>query len=186
MKNWTLGEVLMEVWKRSPLGPDHVEVSNLGRVRTLDRIAPSVRDRQPTQLRAGRLLSPYVSAQGYPTVSVKEGGRRPKYSVHRLVAAAFCDGYRPGLSVNHIDGNKANNAATNLEWVTLETNTALAWQTGQSTPEAHASKLTAAQAGEIKELLRAGRRAPEIAERFGVSASLVYLISQGKRWASAA
>lgn len=175
----------MEVWKRSPLGPEHLEVSSLGRVRTLDREAPSIRDKQPSQLRPGKVLSPYLSRQGYPTISVKEGPRRPKYSVHRLVAAAFCEGYSLGLSVNHIDGDKTNNHPRNLEWVTLERNTAAAWETGQCTPEAHATKLSADQASAIKARLQNGERPSQIAEDFGVSRSLVYRISQGNRWASA-
>jgi len=174
----------MEVWKRSPLGPEHLEVSSLGRARTLDRIAPSARDKQPSQRRAGKILSPYISGQGYPTIAIKEGARRPKYSVHRLVASAFCEGYAPGLSVNHIDGDKTNNRPSNLEWVTLERNTAAAWETGQCTPEAHATKLTADQASAIKARLRDGARPSEIAPAFGVSQSLVYLIKQGKRWAA--
>lgn len=175
----------METWKQSPLGPEHVEVSSLGRVRTKDRVAPSARDKQPTQLRAGKVLSPWINAQGYPTVSVKEGDKRPKYSVHRLVAAAFCEGFTPGLSVNHIDGNKLNNLPSNLEWVTLEKNTALAWVTGQATPESHASKLTSQDVAQIKLDLAAGLAPSAIAPAYGVSDSLIYLIRQGKRWASA-
>ena len=155
-------------------------------------LAPIVRQpsrrllqRQPRiERRAGKILSPYISGQGYPTIAIKEGARRPKYSVHRLVASAFCEGYAPGLSVNHIDGDKTNNRPSNLEWVTLERNTAAAWETGQCTPEAHATKLTADQASAIKARLRDGARPSEIAPAFGVSQSLVYLIKQGKRWAA--
>lgn len=39
------------------------------------------------------------------------------YLIHRLIARAFCDGFAPNKEVNHIDGNKLNNAASNLEWV---------------------------------------------------------------------
>jgi hypothetical protein len=176
----------MEIWKSSPLAPAHVEVSSLGRVRTLDRAAPSMRAHQPTQTRAGKVLSPWLAKVGYLCVSIKEGGKRPKYLVHRLVAAAFCEGFAPGLSVNHIDGNKLNNLPENLEWVTLARNTALSWETGQSTAEAHATKLSPASASEIKARLRNGDAPVAIAADYGVSSSLVYAIKIGKRWAAAA
>ena len=176
----------METWKRSPLGPDHVEVSNLGRVRTLDRVAPSRRHKQESQLRAGKILSPWVSKVGYLTVSIKEGGKRPKYTVHRLVASAFCDGFEPGLSVNHIDGDKLNNHASNLEWVTLERNTGMTWETGQSTAEAHAQKLTIASVSDIKSRIRDGEPCAAIAKRYGVSDTMIYSIRSGRRWKSVA
>ena len=49
-------------------------------------------------------------------------GKRKGFSVHTLVARAFCDGYKKGLIVNHIDGNKLNNYYKNLEWVTYKEN----------------------------------------------------------------
>lgn len=54
--------------------------------------------------------------------------------VHRLVAAAFIEnpGNRP--AVNHIDGNKENNDASNLEWVTFQENTIHAYNTGLIQP----------------------------------------------------
>ena len=43
-------------------------------------------------------------------------------SIHRLVAEHFVDGYFDGAVVNHIDGNKRNNNASNLEWTTTRDN----------------------------------------------------------------
>ena len=47
---------------------------------------------------------------------------RKDHLVARLVAMAWCDGYSPGMTVNHIDGDYRNNAAANLEWLTLADN----------------------------------------------------------------
>jgi predicted XRE-type DNA-binding protein len=42
--------------------------------------------------------------------------------VHRMVAEVYCEGYDPKLTVNHIDLDKTNNHADNLEWVTMGEN----------------------------------------------------------------
>lgn len=66
----------------------------------------------------------YKRGDGYHTVSIQTPeGPRPHY-VHRMVAGAFVPGYRPGslIEVNHKDGNKDNNRADNLEWVTRSEN----------------------------------------------------------------
>lgn len=50
--------------------------------------------------------------------------------IHRLVAEAFCDNPRGCSEVNHKDGNKQNNNASNLEWCTRSENNRHAFQTG--------------------------------------------------------
>ena len=63
-------------------------------------------------------LKPSINHKGYCIVNLIIDGYRKGVAVHTLVARAFCDGYQPGLTVNHKDGNKTNNKASNLEWVT--------------------------------------------------------------------
>ena len=65
-----------------------------------------------------------------PTVSLRKDGTYKRFYVSRLVAMTWCKGYKPGLTVNHIDGNPQNNCAENLEWVTLEENIRHAFRTG--------------------------------------------------------
>lgn len=92
------------------------EVSNLGRVR---------------HAKYKRLLSPFKS-KGYMRIGLITNNRgQQKFPVHRLVATAFVNGYSEEKHfVNHIDGNKFNNTAENLEWVTASENTIHAIQTG--------------------------------------------------------
>lgn len=66
----------------------------------------------------GKPLSPSVTPKGYHKVVLVYNHRKHTVRVHRLVAMMFCRNPYPRLytQVNHTDGSKANNAASNLEW----------------------------------------------------------------------
>lgn len=71
----------------------------------------------------GRLLRPSINQGGYKMVVLCNSCDNLKtVPVHRLVALSFVPGYQEGLIVNHKDGNKLNNNAGNLEWVTPSEN----------------------------------------------------------------
>ena len=69
-----------------------------------------------------RVLKPGDNGRGYLGVVLSLNGNLKFTKIHRLVAKAFCKGYSPKLEVNHIDENKTNNNANNLEWVTQKEN----------------------------------------------------------------
>lgn len=181
-------DIQKEVWKKTPLAPDHVEVSNVGRVRTKDRTATGIRNgKQITQVRRGKIISPWIDRNGYSLVAIRIDGKRTKYFVHRLVASAFCDSFFPGATVNHIDGIKQNNRATNLEWVSLARNTELQWESGlvNLRGENHPfHKITADQARNIRKCMNYGISPTVLARAIGVSVSLLYKIKDGVRWSS--
>lgn len=60
--------------------------------------------------------------KGYLRVNLWIRGRCYHKSIHRLVAEAFIPNPDNKPQVNHIDGNKKNNAASNLEWSTISEN----------------------------------------------------------------
>lgn len=92
------------------------EVSNLGNVRNK---------------KTGRILKPNLNRPGgYQRVNIQG---RHKY-VHRLVADSFFDGDHDKLDVNHIDGDKTNNALPNLEWCTRKENLRHAFINGLKYP----------------------------------------------------
>ena len=66
----------------------------------------------------GKPLKPSKNIRGYMMINVMIDGKRIGMGVHTAVARAFCDGYSPEMEVNHKDGDKGNNRADNLEWVT--------------------------------------------------------------------
>lgn len=103
-------------------------VSNLGRVKRVRDI--KIRIGRYRVLPAG-IVQTHMSSRGYDVLYI----RGFCYSVHRLVARAFCKGYEDGKEVNHKDFNKQNNRAENLEWVTHMENMQHAWQNGRIKPE---------------------------------------------------
>lgn len=59
---------------------------------------------------------------GYPQIRIRLDGKHRQCSIHRLVAEAFIPNPDNKPQVNHIDGNKQNPSANNLEWVTAKEN----------------------------------------------------------------
>ncbi len=105
----------------------HYEVSDLGRVRSLDRLV--VRRSVPTTLK-GKLLRPGKGSHGYLIVVLCGAYGRRTYTVHRLVAEAFIPNQEGFPQVNHRDGCKENCLASNLEWCTSGHNSQHAWDSG--------------------------------------------------------
>ena len=73
--------------------------------------------------RDGTPLKYSINHRGYAIINICINGKRKGIAVHIMVARAFCDGYKDGLTVNHKDGNKLNNKSSNLEWITSQENT---------------------------------------------------------------
>jgi hypothetical protein len=111
----------MEIWHPCAGFETHYEVSNLGNVRSVERM---VNNRLNTGLRKSpqRLLKAGKSKSGYLIVSFCVDGEKSNHTVHRLVARAFISNESNKPQVNHKDGNKHNNHVENLEWVTVSEN----------------------------------------------------------------
>ena len=117
-----------EIWLLIPEAGGFYEASSLGRIRSKDRVFEVGSRWGGTRLLPfkGKVLKPWPDAGGYLVVYL---ANRKAVNVHRLIASAF-HGNGTGLDVNHIDGNKQNNCADNLEWVTRKENMAHARATG--------------------------------------------------------
>lgn len=75
-------------------------------------------------------LKPIRQSKGYYLVRLSRPGERRMARIHRIVADAFLEPAHTNETVNHKDGDKANNRAANLEWATRAENVAHAIANG--------------------------------------------------------
>ncbi|MCB5173631.1 NUMOD4 domain-containing protein [Microvirga lenta] len=116
---------MSEIWKPVARHEGRYEVSNNGRVRSLDRTVTYSDGR--IALFKGRVLSEARGASGYLTVTLDRGKRA---LVHRLVAETFLSRPDGATVVNHKNGDKRDNRAENLEWGDYTHNNRHARETG--------------------------------------------------------
>ena len=96
------------------------EVSNLGRVRSLDMYVKSRYGNY--RLHKGKVLSPTKDRYGYLTVTLNCNGKSKTIKIHRLVAQAFLPNPDNLPQVNHRDENPSNDNVDNLEWCNAKYN----------------------------------------------------------------
>lgn len=111
---------MQEIWKDIKNYEGCYQVSNLGRVRSLNY-------KQTKQLKE---LSYRVNYKGYVDVHLSKNGKSKRVVVHRLVAQTFIPNPNALPQINHIDGNKQNNNTTNLEWCNNSENQKHAYKKG--------------------------------------------------------
>lgn len=112
----------MEVWK-DIIGYEGIyQISNIGRVRSMDREQNNKNGR--TVRYKGKILKQTPNSRGYMRVPLKSTQDARQAFVHRLVAIHFVPNDAPNefTIVNHLDSNFLNNNADNLEWTTLRGN----------------------------------------------------------------
>ncbi len=110
---------MKEQWRKVVGYDDYYEVSNLGRVRSIDRTIQYTDGR--VVHRKSKILSQKID-RGYYSVTVSKNNDKKLLKVHRLVAQAFIPNTDNLPCVNHKDENKENNSVDNLEWCTYEYN----------------------------------------------------------------
>lgn len=157
-------------------------VSNLGRVRSLTIWTKLVRNGvEYERKRRGRVLKQQNCSNGYKQVHLAKDGLHKIHRVHRIVAEAFVDNPVNLPEVNHKDGDKQNNCASNLEWCTHSYNTH--YRDYRKHGERNGmSKLKANQVKEIKRRRESGEKLKTIADDFGISVHHVSNIARGVRW----
>ena len=111
---------MSEIWKDIEGYDGKYQVSNLGRIRSVDHTTEVFRFGRIVKVHyKGRIRKHFTLKNGYLFVPIRQ---YPSIQIHRAVAKAFVSGYFEGAQVNHKDENRKNNRWDNLEWVTCKEN----------------------------------------------------------------
>ncbi len=132
--NYSEGGFVEEIWKDIKGYEGLYQVSNLGRVKSLNykhtgksKIRKTSKDRY-----------------GYDQIILNKNSKSKSYKIHRLVAQAFIPNHNNYPSINHKDENKSNNYVENLEWCTVAYNNSYG-----SRVDMHSKKVICMNTGEI-------------------------------------
>lgn len=119
------------LWKDIPGFEGIYQASNTGNIRTKPGKVTSNKRYARREWKTRVLKVKYLKGRRRDArVTLWKDGKVSDHLVSRLVARAWVDGYAPGLTVNHIDGNPENNASSNLEWITLAENVRKGYEAG--------------------------------------------------------
>jgi hypothetical protein len=179
-----------EVWKDIDGFFGEYQVSNLGRIKSLDRIQTRSNGRVLCNFKInGVILSQYQTGKGYKSgngyLSVSLNNKSK--AVHILVAKAFVSNKNKLPQVNHIDGNKYNNNCENLEYCTASQNAVHAVKhcLRQRGEDIHCSKLKREDIINIRKNYLRGSYifgALPLSRDYGVSPATIKNIVQNKKW----
>jgi predicted XRE-type DNA-binding protein len=170
--------IMKEIWKEVQGYEGLYEISNYGIIKGIERECPYNKRKL-----GGKPKSQRSDKDGYRIVTLCKDCIKKNFKVHRLVAINFLENKNNFPMVNHIDGDKANNHVSNLEWCNQSHNEKHAYKTGLKSHvgENHNnSKLTNDMVRIIKNSKTLSQY--ELAEIFNVTQTNISHILSGKTW----
>jgi hypothetical protein len=168
----------MEIWKPVRSLDNLYEVSNFGKVR-------SAQGRYKNKVLQDYITYPHNINYNFVEVHIK--GKKHMKKVHKLVAEEFCDNLNNYPIVMHIDNNRRNNSASNLQWGTLKMNSQQMISEGRGNKSRgskhYLSKLTEDMVLEIKQKYVPRKYTlTRLAKEYGVSFSLIGHVVNNRNW----
>ena len=114
---------MTEEWRDIKGYENLYQVSNLGRIKSLDRYKITKGRYGKLKIKIkGKVLKPCINHDGYYEIVLSKDGKAKMFRLHRIVANTFIENKRIANQVNHINGNKLDNRVDNLEWCTCKEN----------------------------------------------------------------
>lgn len=177
----------MEIWKDIKGYEGFYQVSNTGKVKSLDRTTV-YKNGRVCKLKS-KLLKLNDNSKGYLWVYLSKENVSKSFYIHRLVAVTFLDNIENYKEVNHLNAIKSNNHVSNLEWCTRVQNMQHAYDNNLRIPKGAVgernakAKLNERQVKEIYDLyLGKELTQKEIAKIYNIDRTIVSGITIGKYW----
>lgn len=173
-------KVICEIWKDIQGYEGLYQISNYGRVRTVDRVSfqKHWQGGESKYLHKGKIRTPHMRKNGYFSINLVKDRKQKTFNIHRLVALHFIPRVEGKEYVNHIDADKTNNHVSNLEWCTQKENIQYAYDNGTKTPP-HERKIS--QFDMDGNLLKVWKSETEIERVLGIYQANIYKVCKGLR-----
>ena len=179
----------LEIWKDVIGFEGLYQISNKGRIKSLDRYimqTNSFGDLYERRMHGKILSNKRNNGNGYKITQLKKGAEEEIIGnnyVHILVAQHFIPNPENKLTVNHIDGNKSNNCVENLEWATYKEQSQHIIEHELKKSE-YRKKLTEDEIISIYKLMHTGKyTSKEVSEIFNCNKEAVRSIKNKRTWA---
>ena len=132
----------------------------------------------------GKKIKQHLDKDGYCYfVAGSKKDKQKRYRTHRIVAMLFVPNPYGYNEVDHLDGNRANPSADNLEWVTHKENIRRAAARGSYSGERNShAKLKIADVINIRQAYKNGSRLCELARQYNMNPTSIRDIVTGKNW----
>lgn len=161
-----------EIWKPVNGYEGHYEISNKGRIKSVQR---TIKSTSGDRVLLSKIKPVFIGPHGYMFAHLRKDKKARTIPVHRIIAIAFIPNPEGKPCVNHIDADKTNFHISNLEWVTYKENLhhALKLSKGGN------SKLTVEQVIEIR---NSKEKNVHLAKKYNVVVETISHIKNNKTW----
>jgi hypothetical protein len=163
----------MEFWKDIKGFEGYYQISNLGQIRSLTREVK--RSDSKKGFYESRILKLAKDQKGYLRVVLTKESKRKTFKVHRIVCDHFLSDSIDGKEINHLDGDKTNNAWYNLQICSSSQNAIHAIKTGlRKSVKLNESKVLEIRSSHLSVF--------DLADKFNVTVSNIRHIKNFKSW----